>query len=190
MSNQIDYNFLNSEVNTIEMGKNLKMNYFSNGDKKFLLQTGIMKTFEEYVFFNRENIVKCIMDSILEDFGFQNVDQDTIKNLSIFSDSVVIINYNNVGDSVFKITSNELIHYSNEDIVELKNNVKLHNFKNNFLQTNRLFWNIEKNKILSLDSVLIQTSDKIINGCGFYSDDNFENYKIYNIKGVLQVESE
>ena len=50
--------------------------------------------------------------------------------------------------------------------------------------------NINKNKFLSLDSVLIQTSDKVINGCGFYSDDNFENYKIYNINGVLQVESE
>ena len=59
-----------------------------------------------------------------------------------------------------------------------------------FLQTNRLFWNIEKKKILSLDSVIIQTADKIIHGCGLYSDDNFENYKIYNIHGIVQIDTD
>ena len=48
----------------------------------------------------------------------------------------------------------------------------------------------KKEKILSLDSVIIETKDKIIRGCGFYSDDNFENYKIYNISGIIQLNSD
>jgi hypothetical protein len=190
MNNNIDYNFLNTEFNAFEKGNNLKMFYFFEGNKKFLLQTNIMESYQDYIFLKKENSADCILDTILIDFDFQNIDQDTLKNISIFSDSVSIVNYNNIGDSIFEIFSQELIHYSNEDIVELKKNVQLKNFNNHILKTNRLFWNIDKKKILSLDSVSIQTSDKIIHGCGFYSDDNFENYQIYNIHGVIQIDSD
>jgi len=30
----------------------------------------------------------------------------------------------------------------------------------------------------------------MIYGCGFYSDHDFENYRIFNISGVLNVESD
>lgn len=190
VNNNIDYDFLNSDVDTYENGKNLKMFYFSEGNKKFLLQTRKMESFQDYDFIKNDDNGVCVLDNILIDFNFQNINKDTLQNISIFSDSVSIVNYNNVGDSIFEIFSKELIHYSDEDIVELRKNVQLKNYKNDILKTNRLFWNLEKNKIVSLDSVIIQTRDKIINGCGFYSDDNFENYRIYNITGVLQIDSE
>ncbi len=190
MNNNIDYDFLNTEVTGFEKGNNLKMFYFSDGNKKFLLQTNIMESYQDYVLFKQEDIGDCVLDTILTAFEFQNINQDTLKNISIFSDSVSIVNYNNIGDSIFEIFSQELIHYSNEDIIELKKNVQLKNSNNNILKTARLFWNIEKKKILSLDSVTIQTSDKIIHGCGFYSDDNFENYKIYNTHAVIQIDSD
>lgn len=190
VNNNISYDFLNSDRDTYENGKNLKMFYFSEGNKKFLLQTKKMESYQDYIFLKNDDNSVCVLDNILIDFNFKNINKDTLQDISIFSDSVSIVNYNNVGDSIFEIFSNELIHYSNEDIVELRKNVQLKNYKNDILTTNRLFWNVEKNKIVSLDSVIIQTSDKIIYGCGFYSDDNFENYKIYNINGVLQIDSE
>ena len=49
---------------------------------------------------------------------------------------------------------------------------------------------LTKKKLLSYDSVKIKLEDKIINGCGFYSDHNFENYKIFNISGVIDIESD
>ena len=188
INNNIDYDFLNSEVNTYEQGRNLKMFYFSEGKKNFFLQTTTMKSYQDYVFLKPESQGDCILDTILIDFEFQNLNKDTLKNISIFSDSVSIVNYNNDGDSIFEIFSQEIIHYSNEEIIELKKDVELKNYNNNILKTNRLFWNIENNKILSLDSVTIQTSDKIIHGCGFYSDDNFDNYKIFNINAVIQID--
>jgi len=190
INSNIDYDFLNSEVNTYEQGRNLKMFYFADGKKNFFLQTTTMKSYQDYFFLKPESQGDCILDTILTDFEFQNINKDTLKNISIFSDSVSIVNYNNDGDSIFEIFSQEIIHYANEDIIELKKDVELKNYNNNILKTNRLFWNIENNKILSLDSVVIQTSDKIIHGCGFYSDDNFDNYKIFNINGVIQLESD
>jgi len=190
VDNNIDYDFLNSDVDTYEKGKNLKMSYFSEGNKKFLLQTKKMESYQDYIFLKNDDNGECVLDNIIIDFNFQNINKDTLQNISIFSDSVSIVNYNNIGDSIFEIFSEELIHYSNDDIIELRKNVQLKNYKNEVLKTNRLFWDVEKNKIISLDTVVIQTSDKIIHGCGFYSDDNFENYRIYNINGVLQVNSD
>ena len=88
------------------------------------------------------------------------------------------------------MSSQRLVHYVNKDIIELINNVQLKNYNGDLLKTNQLFWNIENNNILSLDTVSIKTSDKVINGCGFYSDDNFENYKIFNINGVIQIDQD
>ena len=36
------------------------------------------------------------------------------------------------------------MNYVNEEIVELTNNVKLKNYENFNLETNKLFWNTEK----------------------------------------------
>ena len=188
INNQINYDFLNTEANAYETGKHLKMFYFSEGDRKFILQTNNMESYQDYTFVDKEFNGDCVIDTMLIEFEIQNINKDTLKNISIFSDSVSIVNYNNIGDSIFEILSQELIYYSNEDIIELKKNVQLKNSNNNILKTDRLFWNVEKNKILSLDSVIIQTDDKIIRGCGFYSDDNFENYKIFNINGVIQID--
>tara|TARA_B100001250_G_C19499272_1_gene656644 strand:+ start:76 stop:648 length:573 start_codon:yes stop_codon:yes gene_type:complete len=190
MNNNIDYDFLNTEFNSFEKGKNLKILYFSEGSKRFLLKTHTMESFEDYVLVTKNETQACIPDSTFSDFDLQKINQDTLQNISVFSDSVLIINYNNLGDSIFQVSAEKIINYSDEDIVELKKNVVLKNNKNNILKTNRLFWNIEKKKFLSLDSVIIQTSDKSIHGCGLYSDDNFENYQIYNIRGEIQIDTD
>ncbi len=190
LNNNIDYNFLNTEFNSFEKGKNLKIFYFSEGSKQFLLKTNTMESFEDYVLVTKNYTQACIPDSTFSDFDLQKINQDTLQNISVFSDSVLIINYNNLGDSIFQVSAEKIINYSDEDIVELKKNVVLKNNKNNILKTNHLFWNIEKKKLLSLDSVIIQTSDKTIYGCGLYSDDNFENYQIYNIRGEIDIDTD
>tara|TARA_Y100000589_G_scaffold21081_1_gene17502 strand:- start:40410 stop:40910 length:501 start_codon:yes stop_codon:yes gene_type:complete len=166
------------------------MNYFSNGSKRFLLQTKNMESYKDYVYVNKDYNNLCFMDTILYELEPQFILKDSVYDISFFYDSVLVINYNNLGDSVFEISSQKLIHYVNKDIIELTNNVQLKNYNGDLLKTNQLFWNIENNNILSLDTVSIKTSDKVINGCGFYSDDNFENYKIFNINGIIQIDQE
>ena len=186
----INYDFLNNEVSSHEKASNLYMNYFSNGSKRFLLQTKNMESYKDYVYINKDYNNLCFMDTILYELEPQFILKDSVYDISFFYDSVLVINYNNLGDSVFEISSQKLIHYVNKDIIELTNNVQLKNYNGDILKTNQLFWNIENNNILSLDTVSIKTSDKVINGCGFYSDDNFENYKIFNINGIIQIDQE
>ena len=189
-NNEINYDFLNNELSSHEKASNLDMNYFSNGSKRFLLQTKNMESYKDYVYLNKDYNNSCFMDTILYELEPQFILEDSVYDISFFYDSVLVINYNNLGDSVFEISSQKLIHYVNKDIVELKNNVQLKNYNGDLLKTNQLFWNIENNNILSLDTVSIKTSDKLINGCGFYSDDNFENYKIFNINGIIQIDQD
>ena len=189
-NNEINYDFLNNELSSHEMASNLEMNYFSNGSKRFLLQTKNMESYKDYVYLNKDYNNSCFMDTILYELKPQFILEDSVYDISFFYDSVLVINYNNLGDSVFEISSQKLIHYVNKDIIELINNVQLKNYNGDLLKTNQLFWNIENNNILSLDTVSIKTSDKEINGCGFYSDDNFENYKIFNINGIIQIDQD
>ena len=189
-NNEINYDFLNNELPSHEKASNLDMNYFSNGSKRFLLQTKNMESYKDYVYINKDYNNSCFMDTILYELEPQFILEDSVYDISFFYDSVLVINYNNLGDSVFEISSQKLIHYVNKDIIELTNNVQLKNYNGDLLKTNQLFWNIENNNILSLDTVSIKTSDKLINGCGFYSDDNFENYKIFNINGIIQIDQD
>ena len=189
-NNEINYDFLNNDLSSHEKASNLDMNYFSNGSKRFLLQTKNMESYKDYVYLNKDYNNSCFMDTILYELEPQFILEDTVYDISFFYDSVLVINYNNLGDSVFEISSQKLIHYVNKDIIELINNVQLKNYNGDLLKTNQLFWNIETNNILSLDTVSIKTSDKLINGCGFYSDDNFKNYKIFNINGIIQIDQE
>ena len=187
---EINYDFLNNELSSHERASNLDMNYFSNGSKRFLLQTKNMESYKDYVYSNKDYNYSCFKDTILYELESHFILEDSVYDISFFYDSVFVINYNNLGDSVFEISSQKLVHYVNKDIIELVNNVQLKNYNGDVLKTNQMFWNIETNNILSLDTVLIKTSDKIINGCGFYSDDNFENYKIFNINGIIQIDKE
>ena len=189
LDNNINYDFLNIDQDSFEKAKNLEMTFFADGIKNFVLTTENMNSFINYSSKKDYNQF-CISDSILNDFNFSYILKDTISSVSIFSDSVLIRSFNNIGDSIFEIQSDELVNYVNEEIVELTNNVKLKNYENFNLETNKLFWNTEKKKLLSYDSVKIKLEDKIINGCGFYSDHNFENYKIFNISGVINIESD
>ena len=189
LDNTISYDFLNIEQDSLEKAKNIEMTFFADGIKNFVLTTENMQSFINYSS-KKDYTQICMGDSILNDFNFFYILKDTLRSVSIFSDSVLIMNYNKLGDSIFEIQSEELVNYVNEEIVELTNNVKLKNYENFILETDKLFWNTDKKKLLSYDSVTIKLEDKIINGCGFYSDHNFENYKIFNISGVINIESD
>ena len=119
------------------------MTFFADGIKNFVLTTENMNSFINYSS-KKDYTQFCISDSILNDFNFSYILKDTLSSVSIFSDSVLIRNFNNLGDSIFEIQSDELVNYVNEEIVELTNNVKLKNYENFNLETNKLFWNTEK----------------------------------------------
>ena len=104
-NNEINYDFLNNELSSIEKASNLEMNYFSNGSKRFFLQTKNMESYKDYAYLNKDYINSCFMDTILYKLEPQFILEDSVYDISFFDDSVLVINYNNLGDSVFEVSS-------------------------------------------------------------------------------------
>jgi len=77
---------------------------------------------------------------------------------------------------------------SKELIVE--GNVVFVNDKGEKLETEKLTW-IEKDaKIRTEDAVKITTANEVITGYGLEADEDFSNYTIRNISGIVNIEDE
>jgi LPS export ABC transporter protein LptC len=57
------------------------------------------------------------------------------------------------------------------------------------METEKLFWNRESDSIYTDQFVKIRTKDQIIYGDSLDSDTKFNNFRIYNIRGTIPVES-
>lgn len=68
-----------------------------------------------------------------------------------------------------------------------RNNVVVVNDKGETLHTEELIWDEEKEIIYSNAFVKISTKDEIIMGTGMTANQNFTNYVIKNISGIIKV---
>lgn len=94
-------------------------------------------------------------------------------------------------DDTFHVTShltaNYAIKYEKKNIMEARGNVIVVNEKGEQLNTEYLIWEENTGKIHSPDFVKITTTDEIIYGNGFESNQNFTKYKIFDIKGTISL---
>jgi len=97
------------------------------------------------------------------------------------------VNFYSDGDSESKskLTANYGIRKQKQKIMEVRNNVVVINNKGEVLNTEKLIWDENTQKIYSNEFVKIKQKDKIIYGDGFESDQSFSKYKIFKIKGTI-----
>jgi len=95
--------------------------------------------------------------------------------------------YNDSMKITSTLTSKYAIRKDTESIMEARNNVVVVNEKGEKLNTEHLVWNELTSKIYSDEFVKITTPDKIIFGNGFEANQDFTNYKIFNIKGTITI---
>ncbi len=107
-----------------------------------------------------------------------------------FPHGLHLIVYNKQEEIDAQIKSEYAIYYEKEDLWELQNNVEAVNFKNEVINTEQLFWDSRSHRIYSDEFIKITTDEEILTGYGFESDENFENYTIKNISGILAIEEE
>jgi len=79
------------------------------------------------------------------------------------------------------------IYYERDKYLVMKQNVKLINVKGDTLSTEYLVWDEVKEKIFTDKFVKIRTSDQLIYGDGLVSNQNFTEYRITNVKGVIKL---
>ena len=90
-------------------------------------------------------------------------------------------------ESKSKLTANYGIRREKKKLMEVRNNVVVINNKGEKLNTEKLIWNELTQKIYSDEFVKVTQKDKIIYGDGFESDQSFTKYRIFKIKGVINL---
>jgi LPS export ABC transporter protein LptC len=76
----------------------------------------------------------------------------------------------------------------NEQIWELKGNVKMTNLDGELFETPQIFWNQRLEKFYSDSAIVITQASHIIKGIGFESNQNMTNYTIKKTKGIFPVD--
>lgn len=104
-----------------------------------------------------------------------------------FPDGLKLYVYNEVGEIESELTANEGKMADNSDNLEVKGDVVIINEKGEQLNTEQLNWNKVDKKIRTDNFVKIFTEDEVIYGTGFEADENFTNYVIFNISGIVKV---
>lgn len=96
-------------------------------------------------------------------------------------------------DEDLKITSiltskyGKLFEHNNNVLV--RDSVVVKNFKGEMLQTEELVWNEKLQKFFTEKFVKITTPTQVIYGAGLESNQQFTEYKITNVSGIIGVEN-
>ncbi|HNE51456.1 MAG TPA: LPS export ABC transporter periplasmic protein LptC [Chitinophagales bacterium] len=75
-----------------------------------------------------------------------------------------------------------------QQTINVSGNVYMENARNEIIETAQLTWNIRTKKIYTDKSIKIRTPDNIIYGTGFDSDEDFSNYTIRKVNGIVAVD--
>ena len=95
--------------------------------------------------------------------------------------------YTSSGAKESELTSNRAILYNQRNYAEAHENVKVSNVNGDRLETEKLIWDKQKDKIYTDAFVKITTSKEILKGYGMESNTAFTNYKIFKLKGSIRL---
>ncbi len=75
-----------------------------------------------------------------------------------------------------------------EQMVKISGNVYMENARNEILETQSLTWNMRDKKIFTDKHIKIRTPDNVIYGVGFDANEDFSNYTIRRVNGIVAVD--
>ncbi len=101
---------------------------------------------------------------------------------------LVVYNRNHKIDA--QIKCNYAIFWKDKELWDLQNDVEAVNVKNEVINTEQLFWDSKAHTIYSDEFIKITTATDILTGYGFESDEEFQDYKIKRISGIVELQEE
>lgn len=104
-----------------------------------------------------------------------------------FPNNIKIIFYNQTQIPTSTLTANQAVYFTKTQKAYLKYNVNFINDKKEHLITENVLWNQSTGKISTDQSVKIITPQQIINGKGIECEEDFSDYTIKNITGIIQL---
>lgn len=112
------------------------------------------------------------------------------KPYTEFNEGLEVFFYNSVGEEDSKLKANYAINYTDEKKLVAKGNVILVNRSGDQLNGEHLIWYEKTKRITSNEFVKITTEDEIIYGDGLDANEDFSQYKIKNIKGIINIKED
>ncbi|QIA09817.1 LPS export ABC transporter periplasmic protein LptC [Draconibacterium halophilum] len=109
------------------------------------------------------------------------------KTFHEFPEGLLLIKYDENQKIISSIKADYAKEFIKEEKWEAKNNVIVTNENGDSLKTEHLIWDEKNETIFTEEYVKIISADKIITGTGLTSDQNMQNWKIKNPKGVIYV---
>ncbi|MEY4594078.1 MAG: hypothetical protein RIQ47_488 [Bacteroidota bacterium] len=103
---------------------------------------------------------------------------------------VKAIFYNDRMEVTSRLSANYAIRYDRDLKLEARKNVVVVNERGEQLTTEHLIWDERRQMLNSDEFVKITTKDEIIYGNGFEANQDFSQYRIFNIKGIISVNAE
>lgn len=130
------------------------------------------------------------LQAVLKAREMVSYEKDQKDPFIFFPDSVKIIFYNEQQIPASTLTANQAVYFMKSQKAYLKYNVHFVNDKHENLYTESIEWNQNTGKITSDKTVKITTPTQIIYGNGIECEEDFSNYTIRNITGIIQINNE
>jgi len=115
---------------------------------------------------------------------------DTGHAVTVLPMGINVEFFDSEGGVISTLDAQYAIRYEADHIMEARDSVVVVNIKGEKLQTEKLIWNEKSAMIHSDQFVTITTPDKVIYGDGFEANQDFTNYKIFKIKGIITIQKD
>lgn len=134
------------------------------------------------VLYSDSGFVKMkLVGTVLERYA--NADEPYI----LFPKGMKTLFYDRALNITSRLSAEWGIRYENNQRMEAKKNVEVINEKGDKLNTEHLTYDQADGKLRSDEFVKITTADEIIYGTGFEANEDFSRYRIFNIKGIINL---
>ena len=118
-------------------------------------------------------------------------EDDDEAEIMEFPKGIRVVQYSSYPDTLTMISANYAVNNSEDGVWKARGNVVAKNVKNQeCLNTEYLIWDQKKGIIYSNQKVQVSTPDDIIFGEGFKSDDQFTDWQVEKVTGVITFENE
>lgn len=107
----------------------------------------------------------------------------------LFPNGMKTLFYDRALNITSRLTAEWGIRYENNQRMEAKKNVEVINEKGDKLNTEHLTYDQADGKLRSDEFVKITTADEIIYGTGLEANEDFSRYRIFNIKGIINLKN-
>jgi LPS export ABC transporter protein LptC len=138
----------------------------------------------EFVYSEKSAVKIKITAPLMEEYGAEE------NKYTEMTESIKVLFYDSLLHVASTLTANYAISKVSEGIMEAKDDVVVINDKGEILNTEHLIWLKDSSKIYTYDFVKITTADEIIIGNGMEANQDFTDWKIFNITGEINIKED